>query len=457
MSSPVPASQRAEEGLLGVILREPEVVSEIVGAMLEPMHFFFRPYRMVFEEIVERYYSDETIDPLLIAEKIAKKVAASWGNIPERDAVDRVIALKAARLDGTASPIELAKVVKVHADRRQLLKLSDAIRRNVEEEVDTPEVIASMISTDAMKIATDGLMREETLTYLEQGKRFVNDMKSAIAIREAGIKLGVEFGLNAIDSFTSGLLPGELMMLGGPPGAGKSALAWFMARRFARTQARRPPDERVGTLIGSFEMPERQSSARIAQMIARVEGEKLRKGTLTVEELRNLAERWARERDLPLYTNFSGYVRHAQLRAIAVEAVRKHNVGLIIVDHFKFLQCDERGLKPNEADDETVMFLKRLALDLNCVVVCLAHTVKGIQSIDKRPTMNDLRGSGMISAFADFVALMHRPYKHASQHERDEGTVSREAAELIWDKTRYAGEGTGEFYADLSTMTIRES
>lgn len=437
------------------MLREPDTVAEIVGAMLEPPHFFFKPYRLVFENIVERYYSDETIDGLLIAEHVGKKAATGWGNITEREAVDRIVALREARSE-TAAPIELARVVKRHADYRQLLTLADSLRRHVEQEDESPDVIASMASADAMKIATDGMLREDTLTYLEQGKRFVTDMRQAIATREAGIKLGAEFGLKAIDDFTRGLLPGELMMLGGPPGAGKSALAWFMARRFATQQVLRPPEERVGTLIGSFEMPERQSSSRIAQMISRIEGDKLRMGTLSADELTNLAQRWARERELPLYANFSGYVRHAQLRAIAVEAVRKHNVGLIIVDHFKFLKCDERGLKPNEADDETVMFLKSLALDLNCVVICLAHTVKGIQSLDKRPTMNDLRGSGMISAFADFVALMHRPYKHASQRDRDEGSVTREESELIWDKTRYAGEGTGEFYADLSTMTIRD-
>lgn len=450
-----PASQRAEEAILGAILRDPEVAAEIIGAMLEPAHFYFKPYRLLFEEVVERFYGDESIDALLIAEKISKRAAVSWGNIEERAAIDRILALREARMEGTANPTELARVVKRHADYRSLLTLSDAIRRSVEEESDEPDTIASAASTDAMKIATDRLLHDETLSYLDQGKRFVADMRSAIATREAGIKLGVEFDLPAIDDFTGGLLPGELLILGGPPGAGKSAIAWYMARKFARTQVRRPPEERVGTLIGSFEMPERQSSSRLAQMISKIDGDKLRKGTLTTDELMSLARRWAKERDLPLYTNFSGYVRHAQLRAIAVESVRRYNVGLIIVDHFKFLKPDDRSLKPNEADDETVMFLKRLALDLNCVIICLAHTVKGIQSADKRPTMTELRGSGMISAFADFVALMHRPYKHASQRERDEGAVSREDAELIWDKTRYAGEGTGEFEMDLSTMSIR--
>jgi replicative DNA helicase len=449
-----PASQRAEEAVIGAILREPDITGEIVGAVLEPPHFFFRPYRLVFEEIVERYYGDDSIDGLLIAEKVGKRAASVWGEITEREAVDRIIALRDARAGDGASPLELATLVKRHSDYRRLLELSDVIRRGVEEETLEPDAIASAASTDAMKIATDRLLKDETLTYLEQGKRFTREMQRAITTREAGVKLGAEFGLNAIDQFTKGLLPGELLMMGGAPGAGKSALAWYMARSFARSQMHRPAEQRVGTLIGSFEMPEMQSSSRIAQMVGRVPGEKLRTGTITREELSALAQRWANERELPLYANFSGYVRHAQMRAIAVDAVRKWNVGLIIIDHFRFLVCEEKGLGPNERDDETVIFLKRLALDLNCAVVCLAHTVK---NIDGRPSMNDLRGSGMISAFADFVALLHKPYKGASQRERDSGEVSREEAELVWDKARFAGEGTGELYMDLSTMTIRDN
>lgn len=452
-----PASQRAEEAMLGIVLREPAVLAEVIGALLEAPHFYYRPYRLVFEEIIERYYGDESIDALLIGEKIGKQVAKAWGNIPEREAVDKVLALREARIDGAASPIELAAVIRRHADYRRLLMLSDAIRRKVEEEREQPEEIASAVSADAMKIATDRLLNDETLTYLEQGRRFVQHMHRAIATRESGVELGAEFGLSAIDDFTRGLLPGELMILGGPPGAGKSAIAWWMARRFSKRQSKRPAEERVATLIGSLEMPEIQSSSRIAQMLSGVPGEKLRTATLTREELMKLASRWANERELPLYSNFSGYLRHAQLRAIVVEAVRRWNVGLVIIDHFKFLQCDERGLRPNEADDETVMFLKRLALDLNLVVICLAHTVKTVDSVDKRPRMEHLRGSGMITAFADFVALLHRPYDHASQRDRDDGIVAREQSELIWEKARYAGKGTGEFEMDLSTMKIRST
>lgn len=452
-----PASQHAEEAILGTIMRDPEITPEIVGAVLEPAHFFFRPFRLIFEDIVERYYGDESIDTLLIAERVGKRAAASWGKITERQAVEKILALREVRTDGVATPAELAKVVKRHADYRRLLTLSEAIRRRVDEEADDPEVIASALSSDAMKIATDRLLKDETLTYLEQGKRFTVMMKQAIATRESGTKLGAEFSFPAIDDYTRGLLPGELVILGGPQGVGKSALAWYMARKFAHGQMKRPKDQRIGVFLGSFEMPELQSSSRIAQMIGRVDGEKLRRGTLTHTELNDLASRWAKERELPLYTNFSGYVRHAQMRALGVEAVRKWNVGVLIIDHFKFLQCDERGLKPLEQDDETVMFLKRLALDLNSVVICLAHTIKGIQAADKRPTIGELRGSGMISNFADFVALMHRPYMHATQRERDEGIVDRGAAELIWAKTRYAGEGTGELHMDLSTMTIRSN
>ncbi|GAC1524660.1 MAG: replicative DNA helicase [Marmoricola sp.] len=449
-----PASQRAEEFLLSALLREPTVTSEIVGSMLEPEHFYYRPYRMIFEEVVERHFADETIDALLIAEKVSKQIAGPWG-VTEREAVDKILELRNVLPGDTASPLEHAAIIKRHADLRALLDLAQRLTKAVQEEREEPEQIASALSADAMRIATDTLIRHESHTYGELGKRFVVQMKQKMAMREAGVEIGARYGIPAIDDFTNGHQPGELMILGGPPGAGKSAISWAMARNFARRQMKQPEDQRVGTLILSMEMGEEQSAARMAQAAGKVEGEKIRTGSLSRQELQDVAMAWARERELPLYANHSGYLRESQLRAIVVEAIRRWNVGVVIIDHFKFIKTDGYFGSTNETDDEIVMFLKALAKDLNTAVVCLAHTVKSVNTADKRPRMEDLRGSGMIAAFADFVGLVHRPFEHATAQQREQGQTGKEDAEMIWAKSRHAGSGTGEFYMDLSTMTVR--
>jgi replicative DNA helicase len=445
-----PASQRAEEALLGTIFRDPAIVPEVMGTLLEPLHFFFRPYRIVYEEIVERYFADATIDPLLVAESVQRRVAESW-RIEEREAVDRIIALKASSADAPVN--DLAAVIKRHHDYRELLTMAERVQRQVMEEVDDPEAIAADASAHSLKVATAMVAQHEVYSYGDLGRRWVENMKRDMALVASGEIVGAHFGIRAIDDFTKGLKGGELLIAGGEPGVGKSAVWWRAAENFAMSQ-REKPGGKVGTLVMSLEMSEEPSSVRLAQAVGGVEGEKLRMATLDRDELLNTAKAWARKKDLPLYFNYSGHLRESQLRAIIVDEIRKHNVGLVVIDHFRFIRPDDRTLRGNEADDQIVTFLKVLAKELNVAVVCLAHTVKTIETNEGRPKMSDLRGSGMISAFADFVSFVYRPWKHASETARRAGSVNESDAEMLWEKARHTGEGSAEFYMNLSTMTI---
>lgn len=449
-----PASQRAEESVLGAVLRDEETRIEVIASMLEPEHFHFRPYRIAYEEVVERYYADDTIDALTVAEAVSKRVAPML-KVDEREAVDKIVALAQPTGADTTTVTEHAKVIKRHADYRELMSLTQRAQQAIGEESMDPDQIAGALSVAATKVATNNARVLETFSYLSLGRRWVERTKREIAARQAGVELGVFFGIRGIDAITKGLRPTELMILGGEPGVGKSGLAWVMAENFAKRQMRKPEDQRVGTLVASLEMGEDPSSTRLAMSVSRVDGERLRLGTLTGTELMDAARQWAGQKDLPLHFNHSGRLRQSQLKAVIVEAIRKFNVGLVVIDHFRFIQTDEKFVNSAEADDEIVLFLKSsLAKELNIAVVCLAHTIKTIERADKRPRMSDLRGSGMISAFADFIAFLYHPWMYATKKQQNEGLVSREDYEVIFEKARHSAKDVGEVYMDLSTMQI---
>ncbi len=448
-----PASQRAEESVIGTLLRSEEARMEVLTAGgLEVEHFYFKPYRLVFEQIVERYYSDDPVDPLSIAEAIGPALAHDWG-LEEREAVDKVVAL-AKDVDADVPVAEHARIIKQHSDYRDLVTIAaDALNAAIDQER-PPEEIAGMLSAAATRVVTGSLLHSELLTYADLGRRWTKGMQEQIAAKAAGQELGALFSIKAIDDFVKGLKATELMILGGDPGVGKSAIAWAMVRNFAGRQMRKPTERRVGTLVLSLEMGEELSSTRFAQMEAKIEGEQLRTAAITRAELREIATKWAANRDLPIIVNHSGELRETQIKALCIDAIRRHQIGLVVIDHFRFIKTDERFEKATEADDQIVKFLKAtLAKDLNLAVICLAHTTKGESG--KRPVMDDLRGSKMISAFADIVAFPYWPWKHASQEKRERGLIAREEYELIFDKVRQGSTGTGELWMDLSTMTVR--
>lgn len=446
-----PASQRAEEALLGAIFRDPKSLPEVLGSALDTSHFFFRPYRQIFDQMIERYYADEPIDALLVAEDIQAKLAQSW-RIDERSVIDKVVALKAASAD--APPTDLGALIKREHDFRELLAITERSRNRVNGQEASPEEIAGELSAAAMKVATAAVATFETHSYGELGRRWVNRKRVEQAAVAQGIKLGAHFEIKAIDEYTKGLKPTELLIAGGEPGVGKSAVWWKASKNFARSEMTKPVERQIGTAVFSLEMGEDPSSDRLAQMAGVVDGEKLRMATLSKDELIGTAKVWAGEKELPLYVNHAGHLRMSQLRAIVVEQIRKRNVGLVVIDHFRFLRPDDSTLRGNEADDEVVVGLKVMAMDLNIAIVCLAHTVKTIERADKRPRMADLRGSGMIAAFADFVCFVYRPWKHAADSAKQRGLVDEHEAEMLWEKARHSGEGHAEFYMNLGTMSI---
>jgi replicative DNA helicase len=443
-------SERAEQSVVGSLLRSEQSRIEVIGLGLEPEQFYFEPYKLLYDEIVERYYADESIDPLSVGEKLRVKLSQRW-SISEREAVDRVLRLAKVVFDGSSS--EHVRIVQQHAHLRAVMTACYEALAAAQEGEKKPDEIAGELSAAATRIVTGTMVHSESYPYGDLGRRWTRTQQEAIAARAAGVEVGARYGIKGLDQYVKGHRPGELFILGGDPGVGKSAISWAMARNFALSQMEKPPERRIGVLVLSLEMGEEGSSSRFAQLETHIEGDKLREGTLTRAELRQVAATWAQHRELPLWVNHSGSLRETQIKAVVVDHIRRHNVGVVIIDHFRFIKTDEHFRNRNDADEQIVEFLKaNLAKDLNIAVTCLAHTTK---SDGERPTMDDLRGSKMISAFADIVAFPFSPWRHASVHERDRGIVEREAFELIFAKVRQGAEGVADLWMDLSTQTIR--
>jgi len=448
-------SRDGEQSVVAVLLASPKRIPEVIGTGLEPGHFHDGSMRALYAEILQRFYADEHIDHLVVAEHVSATLARAWKSEPATAvaAVERLVSAHRAKPVNVA---EHARVVKRYADYRSLVDLSNQILLDVERELEEPGEIAGVVSQAAMQIATSGLLTQDIVTYEDLGRNFVREQRRLMQARAQGVELGVYFDLSFIDSFTRGLRPSELMFIAGEPGAGKSAVTWTGAQLFAEKQMKKPKDKRMGTLVLSLEMAEEPSSTRLAQKIATLDGGKLREGRTDEADLRAVIDAWGKRRDMPLYFNFASNMKGSQLKALVIEAIRRHNVGLVVIDHFKYLDMDGRWRSELEQEEAKARFLKQdIATQLNVAVVCLAHTTKGIEnSDDRRPRLSHLRGSGQVAAHADFVGFVYRPYAHAKQDDIDEGRVKRTDAEMIWAKNRHALEGTARFYFDAATMNI---
>lgn len=449
-----PHNPEVELEVIGRLLRDPALTGQVVGTMLEAAHFHSAAHRLLYEAVVERFYADEPIDAMMVGELNAKRLAKMW-QVEEQAAVKRVI--DAATRPSTGSPVDHAKLIKRDADYRALLKLADDIRDQVHTEDRSPEEIAGTTSVAAMRVATAQEVTQEIVSFADAGRGFVRDARHAIAAREAGIELGAHYGLQAIDQFTNGQRPGELLIAGGEPGVGKSAVWWRAGLNFATRQQKRPRGERIGTMVISLEMGPSPSNARFASMLAGIAGTDIRRGEITASDVEHVVARWRERVDTPLWLNYAPTLRASQLRALISEGIRRHNIGVVIIDHFRMFDLDRRLQNKNDEDEEKVRFLKeQIALSLNVAVICLAHTRKPDPGSSGRPKMSDLRGSYQVAAHSDFVSFIFRPSMYASQAALDSGEVNTTDAEMLWPKNRHGDPGAMQFYFNAKKMLITD-
>lgn len=448
----VPHNREVEAGLIGRLLRDPVLIGQVAGTLLLPRHFYDGAHRLLYETILERFFAGEPVEAVVIGEHKAKALMRAWA-VDEPTAIARVQALAAAAHAG--APDQAAELVKRDADYRELLKLADSIRDQVQSEDLSPEEIAGITGQGALELATHRALTHEIVSLGAAGRTFVTEARQAMKARSQGIELGAYYGLTAIDEYTNGHKPGELIMAGGEPGVGKSAVWWKAALNFAGRQALRPEGEQVGTLVISLEMGPSTSNARLASMMTGVSGTAIRTGNVSERDLGVVIDAWRERKDMPLWLNYAPTLRASQLRALVSEGIRRHNVGVVVIDHFRMWDLDKRLPNKVDEDEEKVRFLKeQLALPLNVAVICLAHTRKPDPASNGRPKMSDLRGSYQVAAHSDFVSFIYRPSMYATQKQKDSGEIRDDEAEMIWAKNRHGNPGTGRFRFDAGRMFI---
>jgi replicative DNA helicase len=441
MTLPAPA----ERSVIGSMLSRPKVIPDVIATHLQAEHFPTHVLSQTFDAIVDGYFADTGTDPISIAERLKAKLGDVTDSL-------RTLALDAQPHEAVGH----ARIVKRDYDRRVLVELGTEVARRAT--VETPEELAAEISQRAMEVATSRMHSSHILSYGDLGRRFVQRQRELKAAREAGIEIGVRFGMRFMDDRLHGLKPTEMWILAGEPGVGKSAVAFCAATAYAARQFKNPEDERMATLVLSLEMGEEPSADRLAQSEGGVDSAKLRDGTLTDDELARIVRNWGGRRELPLYFNFTSLLRASQARALIAEAIRRYNVGLVVVDHMRYFDSDERYDNAADEDEAKARFLKeRIAKELNVVVMLLAHTTKSIEHRDgRRPTLSDLRGGGMVAAHADVVSFVYSQYRNADEESIEEDRVARTDMEMLWEKNRQGLSDPTDFTLDPSRMILRD-
>ena len=256
--------------------------------------------------------------------------------------------------------------------------------------------------------------------------------------RETGITPGIPTGFKDFDEFTGGMHEGDLFILAGRPGMGKTALALHIARCVAM--------EDYLTIMFSIEMPIDQLALRRISSGAEIDHTRLRKAQVSDYEVDNMLGVIEDSYLIPLYIDSDATVTvsdlYSRCRKIS-GGCRDKPLGLVVVDYLQKIKASDRVTDNRTLDvGNAARGMKTLARQLKVPVIALAQInrmAEGRQ--DKRPMISDLGESGAIEAEADLITMLYREsYYGPSDGHR--GLNSVDEVELIVGKARNGRVGT---------------
>ena len=248
----------------------------------------------------------------------------------------------------------------------------------------------------------------------------------------------VPSGFPSLDKLLGGgLRRGDLVVLGGDVGSGKSALALAIALRVQQAQH--------DVLFYSGEMLPDRVLERALAIEGRTRVDDLRRGTLNDVSRSGVGAAAVRMRgDLPV-------IERAPLGGVAAigeEVSAVLAVKLVVVDGLHALLPGTRQTEEEAAT--AIRALKQLALDARVAVLVTSPLPALVARDDRRPVLDDFGAQGAVKERADVVLALFREGMY------DSARGIEGATELLVRKNRNGGTGYVDLYFYAQWMRFED-
>ncbi|WP_343732225.1 replicative DNA helicase [Duganella sp.] len=415
-----PHSIEAEQSVIGGLLRDNAAFDRIAD-MMQPEDFYRYDHRIIFEQIVRMINSSKPADVITVFENLTQ--------LGKADDVGGLAYLN-AMAQNTPSAANIRRYAEIVRDRsvlRQLITVADDISgqafspqgKETKEILDEAESRIFAIAEQGARGAAGWLAVQPLLTQVVEriDELYSRDNQSEIT--------GVPTGFIDLDRMTSGLQPGDLVIVAGRPSMGKTAFSVNIGENVA-IEAGLP------VAVFSMEMGGAQLAMRMLGSVGQLDQHRLRTGRLNDEDWPRLTHAIQKMNDAQLFIDETPALNPIEMRARARRLARQcGKLGLIIVDYLQLMQGSKAGDNRASEISEISRSLKGLAKELGCPVIALSQLNRSLeQRPNKRPVMSDLRESGAIEQDADVIIFLYRDEVY-NPDSPDKGT-----AEIIIGKQR---------------------
>lgn len=292
-----------------------------------------------------------------------------------------------------------ARIVRDWSLRRRIAVHAGQLARNAWHGREEPAEGAAALAELAREIQARAGDVADAMPRV--GERAWSEIADAFEGRR--VRLDPVTGMALMDGFLPSLGLGEMLVVGGRPGSGKSNLAGDLA--FGWSRAGHPG------LVLTLEDTAEEFARREWAKASGVDGADARAGRLNPVGWTALAEARAATSALPLHVQHLPGARACDLVSRMASAARL-GLRFVVVDYLQVVRPSQwRAGAGREQETSTVVAeIKAAATQLGVVLVLLSQLrrIPG-EGGEPRPTASDLRNSGMIEAQADAIVLIWRP------------------------------------------------
>lgn len=417
-----PHSLEAERSVLGGVMLENSALDGVLD-IVEASDFYSEGNARIFEAMLDMHRVNTPVDTITLRTYLdrANKLQSVGGDDYLLSLTDTIPTVENIQAHAT--------IVKEKSLVRRMITACSAVSARGYGDYGEAQTFLDTAEKAVFDVAN--VKRRTSIVHIKQVVHAAFEQISELA--KAGKRIsGLSTGFRAIDHMTAGMHPGDLIIVAGRPGMGKTSLALNIGINACRYG-------NCAAAVFSLEMPKDQLVKRMLCSESRVAAGRLRTGQLAREDWAALAEAAGQLSDLGMFVDDTPGLTLMELRSKARRVASEQNLGLIVVDYLQLMRSGTKTSSREQEISEISRSLKGLAKELGVPVIALSQLNRSVESRgnkDKRPQLSDLRESGAIEQDADTVWFVYREEVYNKE------TLDQGIAEVIIGKQRSGTTGT---------------
>lgn len=427
-----PHEIEAEMSVLGGLILDPTYIGEVAEVLNGACDFYKPAHSAIYQAILDLWEKNESLDIVSI-----KSILASRNELDQAGGVAYLTELIESTPGAVAAPSH-ARRIREAAKKRQLIEAFGKGLHDLYATPDTSTEIGDRVEAAVFAAASKDSQASDTSTIGEimQAEYDLLEQHDGRAVR------GLETGYFELDEMLSGLQAGQMIVIAGRPGMGKTCLAMCMAERIAIIN-------KNPTAFFSLEMSKGELGRRVMSSMGNVPAHLVRRNQIGADDFRRMVDAIGVASESPLYIQDVGDLSIMQLRAKARRLASRYALRAVFIDYLQLMT----GANDRREEDVSSISrgIKGLAKELGVPVVVLSQLNRKAEEREgNKPRMSDLRESGSIEQDADVVMLIHRQDYYDAQTKGDTFQPTN-IAEVIIAKQRSGPTGTVKLQFDGST------